>query len=116
MGQGHRLRLTLRQQGHGLDRRAKADIRTDGTTMAKAPRMAFCWVALIGEIIRPMPTTDRMNRMRLTSSSPNEPLNGIWNGPAAAAIINSPSMVPMTSAGRDLDMMISGVEVGDTSN
>src|SRR3546814_10482597 len=59
---------------------AKPDIRTDGTPMAKAPRMACCWVALIAEIIRPMPTTDRMNRMRLTSSSPNEPLNGIWNG------------------------------------
>src|SRR3546814_20076619 len=63
-----------------------------------------------------MPTTDRMNRTRLTNSSANDPLNGIRNGPAAAAIIRSPSMVPMTSAGKDLDRMISGVEVGETSN
>src|SRR3546814_12785688 len=92
---------------------AKPDIRTDGTPMAKAPRMACCWVALIAEIIRPMPTTDRMNRMRLTSSSPNETLYGICNGTAAAAIINSPSMVPMNGAGREVEMRIVGGEVGD---
>src|SRR3546814_7166071 len=57
-----------------------------------------------------------MNSTRPSNSSRNEPVNGIPNTNAPAAIITSTSTVPTASAGRDLDTMISNVEVGDTSN
>src|SRR3546814_9952378 len=63
-----------------------------------------------------MPTTERMNSTRPSNSSRNEPVNVMPNTNAPAAIITSPSTVPIASAGRDLDTMISNVEVGDTSN
>src|SRR3546814_917369 len=95
---------------------AKPDISTAGTPMAKAPRIACCWVLLTAETISPMPTTERMNSTRPSNSSRNEPVNGMPNTNAPAAIITSPSTVPIASAGRDLDTMISNVEVGDTIN
>src|SRR3546814_11022931 len=55
---------------------ANPDIRTDGTPMAKAPRLACCWVALIAEIIRPMPTHDRMNRTREKKNRQKEQKKG----------------------------------------
>ena len=63
-----------------------------------------------------MLTTERMNSTRLIKSSQNEPLKGIWNSTTAAAIIIKPSIVPMASAGSDLEIMISGVEVGETNS
>ena len=95
---------------------AKPDISTAGTPMANAPRMACCCVMLTAEIIRPMPTTEAMNSTRLASRSANEPVNGMPNRKTPALIMNRPSPVPIASAGSDLEMMISGVEVGDTSN
>ena len=71
---------------------------------------------LTAEIIRPMPTTEAMNSTRLASRSANEPVNGMPNRKTPALIMNRPSPVPIASAGSDLEMMISGVEVGDTSN
>src|SRR3546814_890350 len=58
---------------------AKPDISTAGTPMAKAPRIACCWVLLTAETISPMPTTERMNSTRPSNSSRNEPVNGMPN-------------------------------------
>src|SRR5690606_11672526 len=69
---------------------AKPDISTAGTPMANAPRMACCCVMLTAEIIRPMPTTDRMNSTRLASRSANEPVNGMPNRNTPALIMNRP--------------------------
>ena len=95
---------------------AKPDISTEGTATANVPRMACCCEDDTEEIIRPMPTIDRMNRTRQPNSSGNEPRNGMPNRKIPAQIMTVPSTVPMISAGTVLEMMISRVVVGDTSN
>ncbi len=85
---------------------AKPDISSAGTPTAKAPRMACCWVVLTAEIIKPMPTTDRMN-----SSRPNESVRS-----TPALIMSNPSRLPIARAGSDFEIMISVVELEDTSS
>lgn len=117
MGEWNRLRQPLQKHcGHVLDRRGEARHQNGGHADGEGAKDGL----LLGRADRGNHQADAHHRQdeqdQADKKQRNEPLNGIWNGPAAAAIIRSPSMVPMTSAGSDLDTMISGVEVGDTSN